>query len=126
MNTTLINTTFLCEYYFIILWILLIALPAYTAEAALNEGQNLLDQLSLPVKNAFGQDVSPDNKAHKQHVELILAAIQEKKLRCDELASVRKLKLQQIIQLATCEKEAEQVHKFIHPNLIGFVSSHLR
>ena len=34
---------------------------------------------------------------------------QERKLRCDELSDVRKLKLQQILQMLTCERDTEQV-----------------
>ncbi len=127
------------------------------AEQTLNEGQSLLDQLALPVKNAFGKDVTPDNKGHIAHVQkmmedlqvqvsnqltrislpqvpemrvvgvmknsntnrtnlklfwklyFIFSVIQERKLRCDELSDVRKLKLQQILQMLTCERDTEQV-----------------
>ncbi len=81
------------------------------AEQTLNEGQSLLDQLALPVKNAFGKDVSHDNKARIEHVQRLMGDLQERKLRCDELADVRKLKLQQILQMLTCERDAEQVRK---------------
>ena len=45
------------------------------AEQALNEGQNLLDLLSLPIKNAFGHSVTPDHKAHVEHVQKLLAQV---------------------------------------------------
>ncbi len=35
--------------------------------------------------------------------------LQERKLRGDELSDVRKLKLQQILQMLTCERDTEQV-----------------
>ena len=79
------------------------------AEQTLNEGQNLLDLLSLPLKNAFGHSLNPDHKAHIEHVQKLLEEIQERKVRCDELADVRKLKLQQLLQLRTCERDADQV-----------------
>ena len=82
-----------------------------TADRAFSEGQNLLAQLILPVKDASGKDVTPNNKPHIEHVERMLEELQKRKIRCDELADVRKLKLQQILQLRTCERDAEQVKK---------------
>ncbi len=78
-------------------------------EQTLNEGQNLLDQLALLSKNAFGQDVSPDNRRHVDHVQQEMVKIQERKLKTDDLAEVRKLKLQQNKQMWTCEGDADQV-----------------
>ncbi|KAK2186677.1 hypothetical protein NP493_191g00009 [Ridgeia piscesae] len=63
-----------------------------TAEQTFDEGQNLLDQLSLPVKNASGQDVTPDNRPHMERVERILASLRDRKSRCDELADMKYLK----------------------------------
>lgn len=82
-----------------------------TCEQALNEGQNLLDQLSLPVKDSSGKDISPDHTKDSEHVERVMEDLQARKLRCDELADVRRLKLQQILQLRTCERDAEQVQR---------------
>ena len=45
------NTKHICQYQL-----------DRTAKQAYDEGQNLLDQLCLPTKNAFGQDISPDNR----------------------------------------------------------------
>ena len=89
----------------------MVLLTDLAAEQTLNEGQNLLDLLSLPIKNAFGHDVTPDPKKHIEHVQKMMEALQERKLRCDELADVRKLKLQQILQLCICERDADQVLK---------------
>lgn len=83
--------------------------PAFQAEMALNEGQNLLDQMSLPIKNAFGQDVTPDNRQNVEHVKTLLDGIHQRKARCEELAGVRKLQLQQVLQLRICDRDAEQV-----------------
>ena len=46
------------------------------AEQTLNEGQSLLDQLALPVKNAFGKDITPDNKPHIEHVQKMMEDLQ--------------------------------------------------
>ncbi|ELT90999.1 hypothetical protein CAPTEDRAFT_196990 [Capitella teleta] len=82
-------------------------------EQAVNEGQNLLDQLSLPVKNAFGQDVSPDNSKHTEHVEMLLGRLQARRGEAEEFAQVRRLKLQQLQQLKKCEGDAEQAITWI-------------
>ena len=79
------------------------------AMSTLSDGQSLLDEMSRPIKNAFGKDISPDYAKEIKHVTKNLEDLQERKLRCDELADVRKLKLQQILQLRTCERDAEQV-----------------
>ncbi|KAJ8320412.1 hypothetical protein KUTeg_001999 [Tegillarca granosa] len=64
------------------------------AQQTLSDGQSLLDEMSRPIKNAFED-------------------LQERKMRCDELADVRKLKLQQILQLRTCERDADQAIDWI-------------
>lgn len=88
----------------------MIACEASKAGRAANEGKLLLDQLMLPVKDATGQDTTPSNrKLHVASVEETLAMVQQRKLRCDELIEVRRLKLQQLLHLRTCEHDAEQV-----------------
>ena len=79
------------------------------AQSTLSDGQSLLDEMSRPIKNASGKDITPDYSRHIKHINQSLEELQERKLRCDELADVRKLKLQQILQLCTCEQDAEQV-----------------
>ncbi|XP_023933441.1 uncharacterized protein LOC106181372, partial [Lingula anatina] len=83
------------------------------AQQTLNEGQNLLDQMAVPIKNAFGKDITPDFSKHIEHVEKVIGELQERKLRCDELSDVRRLKLQQILQLRTCERDADQAIAWI-------------
>ena len=80
-----------------------------SSDQSFSESQNLLDQLSLPIKNAFGKDVTPDNRGHVQHVEQVTADLQDRKSSCDELADVRRLKLEQILQLRTCDQDATKV-----------------
>jgi len=83
---------------------------ATKAGQVLSEGQILLDQLLLPVKDAKGQDVTPADR--KQQVTLVdetVSAVQQRRVRCDELTELRRLKLQQLLQLRTCERDIEQV-----------------
>lgn len=79
------------------------------AEQTVNDGQSLLDEMSRPIKNAFGKDISPDYTADIKRIQRSLEELQERKLRCDELADVRRLKLQQLLQLRTCERDCDQV-----------------
>lgn len=83
----------------------------------MGDGQSLLDEMSRPIKNASGKDITPDYSRHIKHINQSLEELQERKLRCDELADVRKLKLQQILQLCTCEHDAEQVKLLQKPQL---------
>nr|XP_006823022.1 PREDICTED: SEC14 domain and spectrin repeat-containing protein 1-like [Saccoglossus kowalevskii] len=77
-------------------------------EQAIREAHTLLDMMSETIKNAFGKDITPDYSPYKTHVQDILDDLQRRKIQCDELAEVRKLKLQQILQLRTCERDADQ------------------
>ncbi|XP_064597993.1 SEC14 domain and spectrin repeat-containing protein 1-B-like [Liolophura sinensis] len=85
-----------------------------TGENTLVVGQSLLDELSIPIKNAFGKDITPDHDKHIKYISRKLEELQERKMRCDELADVRRLKLQQILQLRTCERDAEQAINWIN------------
>ncbi|KAK3083009.1 hypothetical protein FSP39_011505 [Pinctada imbricata] len=84
------------------------------AKQTLEDGQSLLDEMSRPVKNAQGKDITPDYDLQVKHVNGHLEDLQERKLRCDELADVKKLKLQQILQLRTCERDADQAIEWIY------------
>ncbi|GFS02477.1 SEC14 domain and spectrin repeat-containing protein 1 [Elysia marginata] len=94
------------------------------AGQSLNEGQSLLDEMSRPIKNAFGKDISPDFSRQVKHVNKKLEELQERKMRCDELADVRKLKLQQLLQLRTCERDTDQAIDWINELCDVMVTSH--
>ncbi|KAL4216901.1 S14 domain and spectrin repeat-containing protein 1 [Mactra antiquata] len=83
------------------------------AGRAMSDGHSLLDEMSRPIKNAFGKDISPDYANQMKHVNQRLEELQMRKMRCDDLAEVRKLKLQQILQLRTCELDAQQAISWI-------------
>ena len=83
---------------------------ATKAGRVLSEGQILLDQLLLPVKDSKGQDVTPaDRKQLVSQVDDTVSAVQQRKVRCEDLTEVRRLKLQQLLQLRTCERDIDQV-----------------
>lgn len=65
--------------------------------------------LGLPIKNAFGRDITPDLREEEQHVRDLIARLQGRKASSEDLVRIRHLKLTQIIQLRTCEKDTEQV-----------------
>eukprot|EP00106_Octopus_bimaculoides_P016747 XP_014784189.1 PREDICTED: SEC14 domain and spectrin repeat-containing protein 1-B-like [Octopus bimaculoides] len=79
----------------------------------LNDGQSLLDEMSRPMKNSIGVDITPDYASQIKYINKSVEDLQERKLRCDELADVRRLKMQQILQLFTCEKDADQAVQWI-------------
>ncbi|OWF44350.1 SEC14 domain and spectrin repeat-containing protein 1 [Mizuhopecten yessoensis] len=83
------------------------------ATQSIADGQSLLDEMSRPIKNASGKDISPDYDSQIKHINKYLEDLQERKMRCDDLADVRKLKLQQILQLRTCERDADQAIAWI-------------
>jgi len=84
---------------------------ASKAGQVLSEGQILLDQLILPVKDAKGQDVTPAERTQQvAQVDETVSGVQQRKGRCDELTEVRRLKLQQLLQLRTCERDIDQVN----------------
>lgn len=56
-----------------------------------------------------GDDVTPDYSKGIAHVRLTLDELRERKLRTDELCDVRRIKLQQLLQLKQSERDAEQV-----------------
>jgi len=81
----------------------------------LSEGQILLDQLLLPVKDSKGQDVTPADIRHRQvsQVNDAVGTVQRHKERCDELSDVRRLKLKQLLQLRSCEQDVDQVSSHV-------------
>ena len=79
------------------------------ASHGMRDGQSLLDEMSRPIKDAFGKDISPDYASQIKHITQKLEELQERKMRCDDLAEVRKLKLQQTLQLRICERDVDQV-----------------
>ena len=95
-------------------WIIfLIKSSDTTGDQAFGESQNLLDQLSLPIKNAFGRDVTPDNRNRMLHVEQLTNELQDRKSSFDELADVRRLKLEQVLQLRICDQDTGKVKIFL-------------
>ena len=65
--------------------------------------------MTSPVANTRGDDVTPDYSKGIAHVRLTLDELRERKLRTDELCDVRRIKLQQLLQLKQSERDAEQV-----------------
>ncbi|XP_033111497.1 triple functional domain protein-like [Anneissia japonica] len=81
---------------------------ALSIEQTEREGDRLLDLLSSPIRNAFGKDITPNCENQKSHVTTSIHEINKQKKQVNELADLWKLKLQQILQLRTCEEDAVQ------------------
>ncbi|XP_071495752.1 uncharacterized protein [Diadema antillarum] len=97
----------------------------FVTDRAIREGRSLLEMMSLPVKNAFGRDITPDYRRHIEHVETILAELEGRRAQCRDLAEVRKLKLQQLLQLKSCERDAEQAISWIQELLDNMLLQHV-
>lgn len=65
--------------------------------------------MTSSVVDMRGDDVTPDYSKGIAHVRLTLDELRERKLRTDELCDVRRIKLQQLLQLKQSERDAEQV-----------------
>jgi hypothetical protein len=82
---------------------------------ALSDSHLYVDQLMLPVKDLTGQDVTPTDRTRRTVVvQETIDSLQQRKLRCDEHLDIRRIKLQQLLQLRTCEQDVEKVHSFFY------------
>ena len=87
----------------------LIAAVAVSSEDTLRDALAAQELMTSPVANTRGDDVTPDYSKGIAHVRLTLDELRERKLRTDELCDVRRIKLQQLLQLKQSERDAEQV-----------------
>ncbi|XP_071940991.1 triple functional domain protein-like [Antedon mediterranea] len=81
---------------------------AFSIEQTEREGERLLEMMSSPVKNAFGKDITPKFDSQKSHVTTSIHEMNKQRKQVNELADLWKLKLQQILQLRTCEEDSVQ------------------
>ena len=79
------------------------------ADQTFQEGNKIIQMANEPVFSATGTNITPDFKRTIDHCQTVLDELQERKQRSDELSDVRKLRLQQCLQLRTCERDAQQV-----------------
>ena len=82
---------------------------AVSSEDTLRDGLAAQELMTCQVTNARGDDVTLDYSRGIAHVRLTLDELRERKLRTDELCDVRRIKLQQLLQLKQSERDAEQV-----------------
>ena len=87
----------------------LIVAVAVSSEDTLRDALAAQELMISPVANTRGDDVTPDYSSGIAHVRLTLDELRERKLRTDELCDVRRIKLQQLLQLKQSERDAEQV-----------------
>ena len=88
---------------------LFIVAVAVSSEDTLRDALAAQELMTSPVANTRGDDVTPDYSKGIAHVRLTLDELRERKLRTDELCDVRRIKLQQLLQLKQSERDAEQV-----------------
>lgn len=76
---------------------------------AMREGGLLKDMLCLPLKNAYGQDVNINREPDITYVENCLEKLQNDMENIRDALELKKLELQQFLQLKICEQNIEQV-----------------
>ena len=78
-------------------------------EQTIKGGNQIISLANEKLFSATGADITPDFTEVIRHCATVLDELKERKQRSDELSEVRKLRLQQSLQLETCERDAEQV-----------------
>lgn len=79
----------------------------------MKEGEKLSDILSMPVKDAFGRDVEIDYSEDITNLHEVLDAAKTRfKIFSDSL-DIQKLTLEQIINIHSCEMDAETAIKWV-------------
>ena len=89
---------------------------AASSEETLRDALALQELMTSSVVDMRGENVTPDYSRGVAHVRMTLDELRERKLRTDELCDVRRIKLQQLLQLRQSERDAEQVinhHKML-------------
>lgn len=74
-------------------------------------GEKLLDLLTMAVKDLSGRDVTPDYTAELNHVHALLTSSTQLYTDAVHNADVSKLRLQQQVQLLTCQQDVKQVRR---------------
>lgn len=80
-----------------------------SCEETLRDSHVLTQLLQERTSNVQGESILLDSEQAIEYVQSTVDELKERKQRTDELCDVRRLKLQQILQLRTCERDATQV-----------------
>ncbi|XP_044173190.1 SEC14 domain and spectrin repeat-containing protein 1-B-like isoform X2 [Acropora millepora] len=86
---------------------------AASSEETLRDALALQELMTSSVVDMRGENVTPDYSRGVAHVRMTLDELRERKLRTDELCDVRRIKLQQLLQLRQSERDAEQATEWI-------------
>ncbi|CAI4228186.1 unnamed protein product [Auanema sp. JU1783] len=82
-------------------------------ETVCNTGGSFIEDLASSEFRTAGRKVVRDYSAGIAHINDQLASARERRRRCLDLVDVRRLKLQQFVQLYTCENDANQAIKWL-------------
>ncbi|XP_069984239.1 titin isoform X5 [Penaeus vannamei] len=96
----------------------------YLASEGTRAGEKLLDLLTVGVKDLSGRDVTPDYTGELNHVHALLTNVHEQYARAARQADLHKLRLQQNIQLLTCQRDVKQAYKWLKALLEALVKAH--
>ena len=95
---------------------------AEATQATLHEGHAILEALKTPLTDVYGKEVDYECGTIAGHIINAIDDLVERKKRNDELCDVRKLKLQQILQLRSCERDTDQVRRVFRGKVVRLVS----
>ncbi|KXJ28019.1 SEC14 domain and spectrin repeat-containing protein 1-B [Exaiptasia diaphana] len=84
-----------------------------SCEETLRDSHGLMQLLRQHTTNAQGESDLLDCDQALQYIQSTVDELKERKQRTDELCDVRRLKLQQILQLRTCERDANQAIEWL-------------
>uniref|UniRef100_A0A0N5AV56 CRAL-TRIO domain-containing protein n=1 Tax=Syphacia muris TaxID=451379 RepID=A0A0N5AV56_9BILA len=71
-------------------------------------GISFIDELCVDESNSVGRAIARDYSAAVVHIRSKMHETRDRRRRCQDLLDVRRLKLQQLLQLYTCENDGEQ------------------
>ncbi|VDN00805.1 unnamed protein product [Thelazia callipaeda] len=79
-----------------------------TYHNVITNGVAFIDELCIDESNSMGRPITRDYSAGIVHIRERLEEIRDRRRRCQNLSDFRRLKIQQLLQLFTCERDAEQ------------------
>ncbi|KAK6106609.1 Divergent CRAL/TRIO domain family protein [Brugia pahangi] len=95
-----------------------------TYHCVITSGMSFINKLCTDQSNSTGRLITRDYSASIVHIREILEESCGRRWRCQNLADVRRLKINQLLQLYTCEEDGQQVVNWIEELYQTLVNSY--
>uniref|UniRef100_A0A1I8ETR6 SESTD1-like spectrin repeats region domain-containing protein n=2 Tax=Wuchereria bancrofti TaxID=6293 RepID=A0A1I8ETR6_WUCBA len=95
-----------------------------TYHCVITNGMSFIDELCIGQSNSMGRLITRDYSASIVQIREILEELCGRRQRCQNLADVRRLKINQLLQLYTCEEDGRQVVLWIEELYQTLVNSY--